>query len=168
MITLPFFLDLLHHETGPVGSLGRGTHYSVYRAVVFHDRNGNPLAEAQYHDVAVIWDEDNDTRVFQVIKSLYYLGMLSAFSFIGERKGTLTAILSVGTLTTAGISALAAKLQSLCADLDGDSWNSQIVTADEPGGIINDTDEKVQLYLANIKMLWQLGLKKVVPESTFM
>ena len=31
------FFQTLHDELTPTGTLGRGTHYSILRAVVFHD-----------------------------------------------------------------------------------------------------------------------------------
>lgn len=40
------FFKTLHDEEAPTGNLGRGTHYSVLRAVVFSDSAGKPLTEA--------------------------------------------------------------------------------------------------------------------------
>jgi hypothetical protein len=88
------FFKTLHDETGPTGHLGRGTHYSVLRAVVFHDPMRKPLPEGQFADFAVIWDEDHDTRVMEPIEEIYRRGLLSSFLMFGERKGSFTAILS--------------------------------------------------------------------------
>ena len=73
----PFF-QTLYDEQAPVGHLGRGTHYSVLRAAVFHDELGEILPEnrykgphAKFHDFAVIWDEDHDKRVIEVIEQIY-------------------------------------------------------------------------------------------------
>jgi Bacterial RNA polymerase, alpha chain C terminal domain len=88
------FFQTLHDETSPAGYLGRGTHYSVLRAVVFHDSVGRPLLEGQFADFAVIWDEDHDTRVMEPIVEIYRRGALSSFQMFGERKGLFTAILS--------------------------------------------------------------------------
>src|SRR5689334_14900115 len=89
----PFF-QTLHDETAPAGTLGRGTHYSVLRAVVFHDAKSRPLKTAAYADFAIVWDEDHDTRVIEPVEILYRSGLLPAFPIIGERKGTLNAIVS--------------------------------------------------------------------------
>lgn len=58
------FFHTLHDEPGRVGSLGRGTHYSVLRAVIWEP-------EPRFHDFAVIWDEDHDTRIIGVLEQLY-------------------------------------------------------------------------------------------------
>jgi hypothetical protein len=88
------FFKTLHDETSPTGYLGRGTHYSVLRAVVFHDPMGSPLPEGHFTDFAVIWDGDHDTRVMEPIEEIYRRGMLSSFLMFGESKGSFTAILS--------------------------------------------------------------------------
>jgi hypothetical protein len=93
MQTYSDFFKTLHDETSPTGHLGRGTHYSVLRAVVFHDPMGNALSEGQFADFAVIWDEDHDTRVMEPIEEIYRRGLLSSSLMFGEHKGTLTAIL---------------------------------------------------------------------------
>src|SRR5215831_20387208 len=94
MRTYSDFFKTLHDETGPTGYLGRGTHYSVLRAVVFHDHMGKPLAEGQFADFAVIWDEDHDARVMEPIEQIYGQGLLSSFLMFGERQGSFTAVLS--------------------------------------------------------------------------
>jgi len=88
------FFKTLHDETSRTGYLGRGTHYSVLRAVVFHDTMGRPLSEGQFADFAVIWDEDHDTRVMEPIEEIYRRGLLSSFQMFGEHKGAFTAVLS--------------------------------------------------------------------------
>jgi hypothetical protein len=88
------FYKTLHDETSPTGYLGRGTHYSVLRAVVFHDQMGKSAPEGQFADFAVIWDEDHDTRVMEPIEEIYRRGLLSSFLAFGERKGFFTAVLS--------------------------------------------------------------------------
>ena len=89
----PFF-QTLHDEIAPTGYLGRGTHYSVLRAVIFHDPLGKPLSSGQFADFAVIWDEDHDVRVIEPIQEIYRRGLLSSFLMFGERKGTFSAVLS--------------------------------------------------------------------------
>jgi hypothetical protein len=76
MQTYSDFFKTLHDETSPTGYLGRGTHHSVLRALVFHDPMGKPLPEGQFADFAVIWDEDHDTRVMEPIEEIYRRGLV--------------------------------------------------------------------------------------------
>lgn len=154
----PFF-EILHDELEPTGYLGRGTHYSVFRAVVFHDATGKVLNEAHYHDFAVIWDEDHDERVFAAIQKVYQKGLLSRFVMFGERKGAFSAIPTPGAATSS-FSLLEDQLYKLTSDLDGDSWPAHVAAiGTENCTIINDDDDKAALYLNNLVMLWQLGVK---------
>jgi hypothetical protein len=73
------FFQTLYDEQGPTIGLGRGTHYSVLRAVVFHDETGEPLPDARFTDFAIIWDEDHDTRVIDPIEDIYCRGLLPSF-----------------------------------------------------------------------------------------
>ena len=93
MSDCPFF-QTLHDETRPVGNLGRGTHYSVLRAPVWHDEFMNRLERCAFLDFAIIWDEDHDDRVIDAIMVLYISGMLAPVRYIGERKGTLSVLLA--------------------------------------------------------------------------
>src|SRR4051812_20247485 len=68
------FFQTLHDEQAPVGYLGRGTHYSILRAVVFSDSLAKPLFDARFLDFAVIWDEDHDARIIEPIQKLYFAG----------------------------------------------------------------------------------------------
>jgi hypothetical protein len=88
------FFQTLHDEMSPTGYLGHGTHYSVLRAVVFHDPLGKPWREGQFADFAVIWDEDHDVRVMEPIEEIYQRGLLSSFLMFGEHRGNFTAILA--------------------------------------------------------------------------
>lgn len=172
MNTPPVYSTLfstLYDEQEPIGSLGRGTHYSVLRSIEWLDVTRTPLALPQIHDFAIVWDEDHDTRIIEAIEKIYMAGLLSPIQFIGERKGLLTIIVAakyyfhdtVSTLTTyeeavEGIS------QSL-----GDSWPSEVGIFDrsplehqcEPKGIIMAPRHNVMLYLKNIDSLWSLGTK---------
>lgn len=160
----------LYDEAGPVGSLGRGTHYSVFRAVEWLDVTRRPLTLPQIHDFAVIWDEDHDERVIDAIERIYMAGLLSPIQFIGERKGSLTAIVAARFYfsgSEADSKAYRSAIEAITRDLP-DSWPAEIGCFDRaPGnphqnfyeGIINDTDYRVALYLANIDSLWRLGTR---------
>jgi hypothetical protein len=165
----PFF-QTLYDEQEPVGTLGRGTHYSVLRAIVFHDEKGSPLAgtryknaNAQFHDFAVIWDEDHDIRVIEAIEKIYVAGLLPFFPFIGERKAMLTGLAFSDSEILRSFAAT--QLQEICNDIYNDCWVSEVGVFDQPSGIIASGHENVLLYLSNIKMLWNLGLKEVTYNS---
>jgi hypothetical protein len=50
--------------------------------------------------------------------------------------------------------------------VDGDNWSRRLVRQGAPGGIVDDSDDRVLLYTNTINMLWRLGLKDIVePES---
>jgi len=158
----------LYDEAAPVGSLGRGTHYSVFRAVEWLDVTRRRLTLPQIHDFAIIWDEDHDTRVIDAVEQIYMAGLLSPVQFIGERKGGLTAIVAARFYfdgSAADTEAYRMAIEAITQDLP-DSWCAAVGSFDrEPGsahqcdyeGIINDREHKVGLYLANIDSLWRLG-----------
>lgn len=161
----PFF-QTLYDQTEPVGSLGRGTHYSVLRAIVFHDQHGEPLkqdryrpVQAQHHDFVILWDEDHDERIVDVLHKIYAVGILPMFTFLGERKGGLTALARADSEVLRHFAAR--QVEELCDDINGDYWNSEVGTHMQPGAIINDKEERVRLFLENIDMLWKLGSKPI-------
>lgn len=139
----------LHDERGPIGHLGRGTHYSVLRAVIWDKEEPTP----HYHDFAVIWDEDHDERVIWTIEQLYVRRMLPEVLAIGERKGHVT------VLTEERVPAsFSNTLVEITAQNDGDPFTSEVGRfPDEPGSIISDRDDRVRAYLRGIHALWQLG-----------
>ncbi|HEX3747687.1 MAG TPA: hypothetical protein VHW09_27315 [Bryobacteraceae bacterium] len=153
------FFQTLHDEQTPTGTLGRGTHYSIFRAVVFGDEDGNMLGDGRFCDFAVIWDEDHDDRVIEPIEKIYFAGLLPLFLMFGERKGGFTAIAGSGEFPRREL--LLSRLNAITSSLEiGDSWPSQIVDLEDPDNPIISADrEKVTLYLSNLMMLWKLGLK---------
>ncbi|MGH1349201.1 MAG: hypothetical protein ACRBBN_00090 [Methyloligellaceae bacterium] len=157
----PFF-HTLHDEKYPVGFLGEGTHYSVFRAIVFHDQSGKSLKEGQYHDFAIIWDEDHDERVFEVVEKVYIQGLLPQFVFFGENRAHLTAL---SFEVPEDEELLAKELKTICNDVAGDRWKYSLGTIRKPADIIDDEPEKVQTYLKNIANLWWLGSKPVIYED---
>jgi len=162
------FFKTLHDEQGPTGTLGRGTHYSILRAVVFNDTVGKPLTEARFADFAVIWDEDHDDRVIEPIEKIYFAGLLPHFLMFGERKGILTTILADDLSQPTILAALDCRLNEITRHLGtGDSWLAQASRLDHcpQNPIIADSSEKVSLYLNNLMMLWELGLKTAQRET---
>jgi hypothetical protein len=158
----PFF-QTLHDEKKPTGNLGRGTHYSILRAVVFIEHHGWVLPKAHHSDFAIIWDEDHDTRVIEAVEEIYFAGHLATFIAFGERKGMLTAVLPDDYFSYGDkprFAMLGKSVEDICQSLP-DPWTSEIATAQEPGGLISDSRENVELYLGNLRMLWKLKHKPI-------
>ncbi|MEB7926151.1 hypothetical protein NGJ69_20970 [Atlantibacter hermannii] len=164
----------LYDEREPVGNLGRGAHYSVFRSVEWLDVLQMPLKLPQIHDFSVIWDEDHDTRVIDVIEHIYMAGLLSPIQFIGERKGILTVIVAAN-FYFGGIESheFESKIQTVCGKaIQNDSWDVEVGMFDrslgsphqtDTAGIISAEAHRVITYLRNIDSLWQLGTKSFSP-----
>lgn len=169
-------ISCLYDEPEPVGKLGRGTHYSIFRSVEWLDVVREPLAIPQVHDFAVIWDEDHDTRVIDVIEAIYMAGLLSPIQFIGERKGTLTVIVAAKFYfahSEASLDAYIRQLNEISGKPNhGDTWPTEVGMFDRSPGIVHQTElhglisadeHRVITYLRNIDSLWSLGTKPFVP-----
>jgi hypothetical protein len=158
------FFKTIHDEVAPTGYLGRGSHYSVLRSVVWHDRLRHPLQKAAYLDLAVIWDEDHDIRVIEAIELLYLSGLLTSAIFAGERKGSFTLLVSEQTFEEVGkerLSAYQKSVEEITQSLD-DPWCAEVASINSHShSIINDDLGKVSQYLQTIDMLWHLGIKPV-------
>lgn len=159
------FFQTLHDEEGPTGHLGRGTHYSILRSITWQDDKFRKLEKACFHDFAVIWDEDHDERVIQAIESLYCEGLLSGAIAVGERKGSLTLVLSrhaFSSFKEGEIECYQKRAESVCGQqLDGDWWPVNLDSIDNPEYIVNDEVGKVAQYIGTLDMLWHLGQKAV-------
>jgi hypothetical protein len=133
-----------------------------------------PLPEV--HDFAVIWDEDHDVRVIEVVERIYMAGLLSPIQFIGERKGSLTVIVAARFRfehDTGVFEDYARQVNDLStAPAHGDSWPAEIGFFDrsphfspmdphqtEVKGLIHDEPHRVVTYLRHIDSLWSLGTK---------
>ena len=165
------FFSTLYDEPGPVGYLGRGTHYSILRCAEWFDVTRRPLQRAEIHDFAVIWDEDHDERIIRVIEQIYLEGLLSPIQFIGERKGSVTIILAARYYFSADdlLQDYERRLGFITEQaLDDDSWHAELGTFDRrPGsphqvdlkGLIHAPEEHVITYVRNIDNLWKLGTR---------
>jgi hypothetical protein len=173
MNTFPVYSTLfstIYNEQEPVGHLGRGSHYSVLRFVEWLDVNCTPLSMPQIHDIAVVWDEDHDTRVIEAIEKIYMAGLLSPIQFVGERKGHLSVIVDAKYYfhdSGKTLKNYAQAVEDIAQSLD-DPWSSEVGSfnpspdSDEQciiQGLINDRDYRVVTYLKNIDLLWSLGTK---------
>lgn len=168
------FFTCLYDEPAPVGHLGRGAHYSVLRCAEWFDVERRPLPRAEVHDFAVIWDEDHDTRVIDVVERIYLEGLLSPVQFIGERKGTLTVIVAARFYWNAEERVLEdfkRRVSDIAASssVSGDSWTTEIGSFDRSptypphqtylAGLIQSTEHKIDTYVRNIDNLWSLGTR---------
>lgn len=140
-------LSTVYDEVGPVGYLGRGTHYSVLRAVVW-----SPAP--QFHDFAVVWDEDHDTRIIWVAEQLYVKRLLNPVVAVGERKGGITVL-----TRTQQRPDFATEVEAIAQGVPSDCFTSEVEPFAQATMIINDDEERVRAYLAGIDALWQLGTK---------
>lgn len=174
--TYSTLFSCLYDEPEPIGHLGRGTHYSVFRSVEWLDVVRAPLAVPQVHDFAVIWDEDHDIRVIDAVEEIYMAGLLSPIQFIGERKGHLHIIVAAKFYLTHDQGTLNAYLQQLNA-ISGnlnhrDYWPTEVGmferSLDSPQhtalyGLIDADEHRVITYVRNIDSLWNLGTKPFTP-----
>jgi hypothetical protein len=170
-------LSCLHDETGPIGNLGRGTHYSIFRSAEWLNVVRQPLQVPEVHDFAVIWDEDHDTRVVPVVEAIYMAGLLSPVQFIGERKGNLTVIVAAKFYfdVYTDIAAYTEKLQHISEQTSGgDFWPVEVGmfdrSSDSPHqtklhGLVMAEEHRVITYLRNIDSLWSLGTKPYRPAA---
>jgi hypothetical protein len=143
------------------------------RAIVWHDTTGKPLNTAHYFDFCIIWDEDHDTRVIKIAEKAYINGFLNSMLFLGERKGIFTAVLDHNFVKNAPkkVESIYGEIFEWTRDVDNDTWpvslvsirNSdfQIHAGEEQYNLISDSLDNVMLYLANINMLFKLGIKPI-------
>ena len=162
----PYF-KTLHDEVQPTDYLGNGTHYAILRSVAWHGQSLEPLKQGAFHDFAVIWDEDHDTRIIPVIEHLYFQGLLAPALFVGESKGLFT-LLSVDSLADDlgkdAYDAYAATVAAAAQPGGDDSWPTNIRCYSRPEGcLIDDAEARVALYLNNLRELWSLGLNPIQP-----
>lgn len=157
----------IYDEVTPVGSLGRGTHYSILRATESCNSLLGQLNYFKIHDFSIIWDEDHDTRIIDIIEKLYISNLLSPILFIGERKGCVTVIVEKEFYDSNGSYAyFRSKLEDIAND-SNDPWQVEAGYYDRETDsvcilsqvIINAPGKQVSTYLNNIDNLWSLGLK---------
>lgn len=160
-------VSTIYNEDAPVGRIGRGSHYSILRATTSYSKTLQLMRTVKIHDFAVIWDEDHDTRVIEVIERLCTNNLLSPVLFVGERKGGVTFLLDKEFFDNKEqLQYYNAMVCGICDSLD-DPWACEVGYFDsnysdvtnEAGMLIHDSYEKVKTYLLNIENLWALGVK---------
>lgn len=173
----------LHDEREPIGSLGRGTHYSVLRCIsrrvpefpnrhednviamafAYGARGALPVAKPDdhVHDFAVIWDEDHDTRVIRIAEQLASADMLKHVLVIGESKGVVSVLVKKDR-GAACIHAFWSYFNKVAYTTDFtfamDEYtgaSSRVLTL-----LINDDPRRVRRYLDGILALWSIGCER--------
>jgi hypothetical protein len=156
----------LYDERAPVGSFGRGTHYSVLGAVQWADNHRRMMPVPSIQRFAVVWDEDHDERVIQVAEAAYMRGIFAPVLYIGERKAFLTVVVNEEffDIIQSDLVSYSMAWQDICRQTHGDFWNLRLVrVAEAATEMVAAEDEKVAIYLRNIANLWNLGLNPHVP-----
>lgn len=161
----PLFTTL-YDETQPVGEIGRGTHYSILRAAQSLDLKLEPEIQITAQDFCVIWDEDHDDRIMDVIEELYIQNLLAPILFIGERKGDVTVILDKEFYDDETLHSYFKSQLMMIVQSQNDPWTCNIDYFDMDTGeikadsLIHDSTPRVTIYLRHIVGLWALGLKE--------
>lgn len=156
-------ISTIYDETHPVSSFGHRAHYSVLRSITCHDNHGEQLKVPKAHDFGVIWDKDHDIKIIDFVEHLYLKNLLTPVLFLGERDGVLSVLVSAQCKE--GMQQNFHEYVSAVAQLaksQYEPWNVEVCIWGEslPGHRMIDSDyENVDLYLKNIQMLWNLGLK---------
>ncbi|HUP92913.1 MAG TPA: hypothetical protein VM074_11750 [Solimonas sp.] len=152
------FFRTIYDEPGPVGHLGRGTHYSVLQYPAWVSSAGIAFETPRRHRFAVVWDEDHDERVVSVIEQAFLAGALSGINFVAERKGSL-ALLVQEEVRIHRRNAIQQVFEG-CSSPDGDIWPIEMGYVGDTAalGVIHAPNDKVHTYLQNILNLWGLGL----------
>lgn len=160
-------LHTLYDETDPVGNLGRGTHYSVLGCVQWADNHRCKRPVPGIQRFAVVWDEDHDKRIIQVIEAAYMRGIFAPVLYIGERKAFLTVMVNdeFFEIIKGDWLSYCMAWEDICNETHGDFWNLQLVRVKDGGGeMIADEGERVVTYLKNIHNLWNLGFNTYTPQ----
>lgn len=167
----------LYDQPAPVGALGNGSHYSVFRTFESHDVDLRPCAVRQIHDFAVIWDIDHDVRVIRVAEALIANNLFSPVQFIGEQQGTLRIIVAartLGVLPDETRERYFRRLQEVVAQaMPDDQWTCVIGKFDrnsgshrnvsshqnEPERIVTAPEHVTVAFLTTIDAQWNLGTR---------
>jgi hypothetical protein len=160
----------LYDEPGPVGNIGRGTHYSVFRSIESRIDFLDGVSKPFFHDFAVIWDEDHDTRIIETVEGIYKAGLLGRVIFIGERKGTLTVLLAHNHFLydrPFTVEEYARDVELVAHSPGEDYWpfTYGFISKDFPPStdaltsIIQTSESHARFYLKNIYNIWNLGSK---------
>ncbi len=157
----PYF-STVYDQSEPAGYIGRGTHYSILSCAQWCDEHmvPHPDHSANIQKFAVIWDEDHDERIIDVINAGYFRGLLGPVKFIGERKGSLTVLVDQAFWAVYDKEAYLKEWAHIASNMNGDYWPAYVYAFGDPDGepmIIQDDLENTSTYLRNIWNQWDLS-----------
>ena len=161
-------VSTVYNESATIGLIGRGSHYSILRATTSYDKTLKLTRVVNVHDFAVVWDEDHDNRIMEVVERMCIENLLSPVIFIGERKGGVTILVNKEFYDDKEkLQFFNAMVNGICDSLD-DAWgcdvgyfdSNSVEVTNEARMLINDNETKVKTYLLNIENLWSLGVKR--------
>lgn len=172
-MTYSHLFHTLHDEKEPYGTMGRGTHYSVFSAAQWfnYDRKLIDGGKANVQRFAIVWDEDHDDRVVSLAEKAYMAGIFAPVLFIGERKAHLSVVVAdeFYQIIQKDWASYNIAWADLASDVFGDVWNfDQIVPMSHAAdsGIIASHPGHVTTYLQNIHNLWNIGSHKYIAPLT--
>ncbi len=160
----PQFFKTIHSDNKAVGDIGDGSHYSVLRSTTWYDNSRLLLNEPMIHDFAIIWDKDHDNRIIEFVEHMFMNNVLSPVLFVGESKEHLTVFVSPLFRETTDEHVFQDYVSSVVelAKNQYVPWTAEVCVFGEAltkHQIIDSSNDRVELFLKNINMLWNLGLK---------
>lgn len=164
----PFFTTI-YDEPRPLGSIGGGSHYSILRCAEWNDECLKRTEKGNIHDLCVIWDSDHDTRVIELLETIYMEGGLSPVLFVAERKGGVTFLLNPNFAepSSQNRSTWTRRVREVCKrGSHGDLWTMDVAKFDKTKEfgtqdfkqIIPDDKVVTESYLRFIDSNWNLGV----------
>jgi Bacterial RNA polymerase, alpha chain C terminal domain len=104
--------------------------------------------------------------LYEIKEVLAQMGLQPGMNVPGWRPANIEKLTKDGlTKHKARFAFLKTEINAICQSLD-DSWSSEVaVLGDAKSPIIDDEPDRVSLYLKNLEMLWQLGIRARQPEK---
>ena len=161
------FFKTLYDGVTPADYIGKSTHYTFLRCVIWHDHMLAPLKKGKYLDFAIIWNDNHNDLLISFIEDLYINGLLSPSIFVGERNGIFTLITqenSIFTTHNGDITEYEFAIQNISERLHA-PWSTKIFPyLSRELDIICDSYDCAS-FLEELKHQWQLGIKDVTNDN---
>lgn len=153
-----------HNEIGSVGYQKNGTHYSVLRTTTWFDQNISPLMVPKIQDFAIIWDKRHKEEIIDVVEHMYMNNLLAPVLFVGESNCCLNIIVSPHFKKSSDEHEFFLYLSSIVKIIKNNyvPWTAKVFVFEDGFSEFQLPDwslEDSTLYLKNISMLWDIGLK---------
>lgn len=153
---LPKYSDFFrteHDEQRNVGVLN--AHHSILSVPKF----SSSKSALKLQRIAVIWDEDHDERVIDILEAAYFENLLDPLLFIGEWRGAVSVIVH-SDLKQDELKSYE-RLWQIVSDkaVQGDTFRVDVMTREEYVSTAEpDLGPKLLSYLNYIDDAWDLGL----------